>query len=131
MSTPTKQEVLTLDTLRAFIEGIPDNEHATTPKSTFDFGDGNGRVPAHRHINPNGTLGGWVADTAYVAPTVHVDLNARVFGNALVGDHARIYDYAKVFGYAGVFGDARLYGYAKIGGNARIRTGHIFSGTYK
>ena len=29
---------------------------------TFDFNDGNGPVPAHKH--PNG--GGWVADTAKV-----------------------------------------------------------------
>ena len=32
--------------------------------NTFDFQDGNGPVPAHRHINPDGTTGGWVADTA-------------------------------------------------------------------
>lgn len=35
---------------------------------TFDFGDG--PVAAHRHINPDGYEGGWIADTA------------RVFGNA-------------------------------------------------
>lgn len=26
-----------------------------------DFNDGNGPVPAHRHKNPDGTEGGWVA----------------------------------------------------------------------
>lgn len=31
----------------------------------FDFGDG--PVPAHRHRNPDGSEGGWVADTAHVA----------------------------------------------------------------
>ena len=28
---------------------------------TFDFGDGNGAVPAHRHINRDSSIGGWVA----------------------------------------------------------------------
>jgi len=36
---------------------------------SHDFKDGKGPVPAHRHINPDGTVGGWVADT-YTA-TVH------------------------------------------------------------
>lgn len=30
----------------------------------FNFRDGNGAVPAHRHVYPNGSVGGWVADTA-------------------------------------------------------------------
>jgi hypothetical protein len=34
----------------------------------FDFQDGIGPVPAHRHING----GGWVANTAFVAETAFV-----------------------------------------------------------
>ena len=37
--------------------------------STYDFKDGNGPVPAHQHTNPDGSVGGWVADTATVADT--------------------------------------------------------------
>ena len=48
--------------------------------TTFDFQDGNGPVPAHRH--PNG--GGWVADTATVEETAFVGPDARVSGSALV-----------------------------------------------
>ena len=48
--------------------------------TTFDFQDGNGPVPAHRH--PNG--GGWVADTATVEETAFVGPDARVYGSALV-----------------------------------------------
>lgn len=48
--------------------------------TTFDFQDGNGPVPAHRH--PNG--GGWVADTATVEETAYVGADARVSGSALV-----------------------------------------------
>jgi hypothetical protein len=39
---------------------------------TFDFGDGKGPVPAHKH--PNG--GGWVADSAWVSG------DAWVYGDA-------------------------------------------------
>lgn len=48
--------------------------------TTFDFQDGNGPVPAHRH--PNG--GGWVADTARVEETAYVGPRAQVYGSALV-----------------------------------------------
>lgn len=34
---------------------------------TFDFG--NGPVLAYRHRNPDGTEGGWVANTTFVAET--------------------------------------------------------------
>ena len=36
--------------------------------TTYDFEDGNGPVPAHRHSN----RGGWVANTATVAGTAYV-----------------------------------------------------------
>jgi len=53
---------------------------------TFDFGSG--PVPAHRHKNPDGTVGGWVADTATVAPTAFIGLDALVYGNARVFEGA-------------------------------------------
>ena len=62
--------------------------------TTYDFGSG--PVPAHRHTNPDGKLGGWVADTATVTPTARIGKNAKVSGNA------------QVSGYAQVFGDAVL-----------------------
>ena len=67
----------------------------------FDFGDGNGPVPAHRH--PNG--GGWVADTAKVYETSYVGPDAQVYGDAWVSGNARVYGYAEVFGKARVNGD--------------------------
>ena len=57
--------------------------------TTFDFHDGNGPVAAHRHRNPDGTLGGWVADTAQVYGT------ARVYGTALVSGNAQVYGTAQ------------------------------------
>jgi len=61
--------------------------------TTFDFG--NGPVPAHRHVNPNGTAGGWVADTTRVDPSVHVGMYARSYGKAVV-EGGRIEDRASI-----------------------------------
>lgn len=58
--------------------------------TTFNFEDGKGQVPAHKH--PNG--GGWVADTAYVDETVYVGRDARVSG------YARVYGVKRSDGYA-------------------------------
>ena len=71
----------------------------TSTSLTFDFG--RGPVPAHRHVNPDGSLGGWVANTA------------RVFGTAWVFGDARVFGNAQVFGTAWVSGTARVcWGYA-------------------
>ena len=75
-----------------------------------DFGDGNGSVPAHRHQNLNGSIGGWVAETASVETTVFVGKNARVYGDA------KVYGDAQVYGYAQVCGNAWVYGNAWVGG---------------
>ena len=71
-----------------------------SPVSAFDFGDG--PVPAHRHINRDGSPGGWVADTAHVASTARVADNARVFGDARVFGTAWVADNARDFGDARV-----------------------------
>ena len=59
---------------------------------TFDFGDGRGPVPAHRHINPDKSEGGWVADSATVAVTTTIHVNAMVGYRASIGDGASIWD---------------------------------------
>ena len=64
----------------------------------YDFSDGRGEVPAHKHTNPDGSVGGWVAETASVENTCYIDEHAKVFGNA------------RVFGNAKVYGDAEVYG---------------------
>jgi hypothetical protein len=42
-------------------------------------------VPAHRHTNPDGSLGGWVADTVTVPASVTVGRYARVYGGTIEG----------------------------------------------
>ena len=53
-------------------------------QTTYDFNDGNGEVNAKRHINPNGSTGGWVSDSASVENSVHIGFNALVFGEARI-----------------------------------------------
>ena len=54
-------------------------------QTTFDFQDGKGQVPTHRHSSG----GGWAANTAEVADTAFVDLGAKVYGNTEVSGHAQ------------------------------------------
>jgi carbonic anhydrase/acetyltransferase-like protein (isoleucine patch superfamily) len=88
----------------------------------FDFGDGEGPVPAHRHTRG----GGWVANTATVDPEAWIGPDALVYGNARVcsvepqTDDAQIYENARVHGEARVYGNARIYGKAKVYGRARV-----------
>lgn len=69
-------------------------------ETTHDFNDGYGPVPAHRHANPNGTAGGWVADSATVADSAHVSNHAHVYGNASVYGNARVSGNASISGIA-------------------------------
>ena len=48
-----------------------------------------------RHINPDGNVGGWVADTATVASSVYIGLSARVSGDAWVTGYARVLESAR------------------------------------
>lgn len=79
------------------------------------------------HQNPDGSVGGWVASTAYVAPTAFVGPNAVVLDSAMVLDQARILDgaivreNATVSGHGEVSGSAIVEGRAVITDNARVR----------
>jgi len=81
-------------------------------KKLFDFE--RGPVKAHRHINPDKTLGGWVADTAEVDHAAFVGVNAQVY------DCARVYDVAHIGGRTRIHGNATICGRARISGAANI-----------
>ena len=51
----------------------------------------------HTHINPDGTKGGRVADSATVAPTAYIERWAKVLPGAVVGDGERVKDGEFVF----------------------------------
>lgn len=82
--------------------------------ATYDFGDGNGPVPASQQ--PNG--GGWVAATAACDSTVFVELGATVFGTAKVTGTSKIYGSAKVYGQAQINNTCQIYGSAQVYGTA-------------
>ena len=56
--------------------------------NTYDFGDGNGPVAAHKHSNG----GGWVADSATVTDSAYVGPDAVVYGNAAVSGKAWVFE---------------------------------------
>lgn len=98
--------------------------------AVFDF-DGKGAVPAHRHRNPDGTAGGFVAYTAFVDDTVHVARGALVYGNAQVLEMARVVDRARVCGSAVVGGHAQLQGSSVVSGAALVSDFAIVRGMAK
>ena len=53
-------------------------------KTMFDFDDGRGEVLAHRHINKNGELGGWVEDNCEVSEDSYISENSCVYNNSSV-----------------------------------------------
>ena len=85
------------------------------------FEEGREAVQAHRHINPDYSDGGWVADTAEVASTAYIGKNAQVYNFARVIDHASVDDEAEVYGNAHISGNARVYGNATATGNVQVR----------
>ena len=89
-------------------------------KTEFDFEDGNGPVAAKRHINPDGSVGGWVADSAIVEPSATVRFYAQVYGEAEVFGDAQVYGFAKIFNKAKVYDKAKVHGIAEIHGNAEV-----------
>ena len=98
-----------------------------TLPTTFDFGAG--LVAAHRHRNPNGSLGGWVADTAQVFGKAQVSGEARVFGGARVSGGAQVFGKAQVFGEARVSGGAQVSGGARVFGKAQVFGEALVSGS--
>lgn len=99
----------------------------------FDFEDGQGYVPARRHING----GGIISITAEVADTVFVAADAMVYGYAKVTDHVRITGRARISGdkfpcgistliedHATLCGNVIIKGCVLISNHAQIR-GHV------
>ncbi len=88
------------------------------PKVCEPYKDGNPMpIPAHRHVNPDGSEGGWVAERAHVAPGVHVGPQATIYGGSIWG---------------GTIEGGTIEGGSICGGTIRggtIRGGTIWGGT--
>jgi UDP-3-O-[3-hydroxymyristoyl] glucosamine N-acyltransferase len=64
---------------------------AYTDTHTFVFkGSDGSSVSAHIHSNPDGSVGGWVADDAIIDPTAVVEVDAVVGPRATIGPRVRI-----------------------------------------
>lgn len=97
-------------------------------------------VPAERHTNPDGSLGGWVAATAYAEPTVTIGENAKLFDyatargtviltdNAIAQGGARLLDSALLAQNAIAQDDTIVEGNAILTGNAVARGSTILTG---
>jgi carbonic anhydrase/acetyltransferase-like protein (isoleucine patch superfamily) len=84
-----------------------------------DFGEG--LVPAHRHTNPDGPLGGWVANTVSFFDTkeVWVEPDAKVSGHVVLSGNVKIGDNACVEGRAHIT-NATIKGSANIKSDATV-----------
>lgn len=98
---------------------------------------------ARPHINPDGTTGGWVAETAvvdntcYVSPDAEVSefaqvrdnaellYEASVSGFATIKDFARVHDWSTVTDAATVCGTAEVCGGSIIGGESYLECGIV------
>lgn len=81
-----------------------------------DFGDGRGRVFAHRHDNGKG----WVEDTAHVDDEVYVGPGAQIANYARVFGRVRLEAKASISGYATVFNQTEMHGMSRISGTAVV-----------
>ncbi len=53
-------------------------------EASFQYNFGKGMVAAHTHVNPDGTKGGIVADTAFVDEKSRIGIGSVVFGEAAI-----------------------------------------------
>lgn len=86
-------------------------------KHKFHNGDEAYAMP---HINPDGSRGGWVAESAVVENTCHVAPTAEVCEYAYVSGNARIMSHAVVSGFASVKGNATLDDWAQVTDDALV-----------
>jgi len=103
------------------IEQLEEMKNITKPhkkrQPKHDFGDGFGRINAHKHDNGNG----WIADTARVEDTVYVGRRCQIYDNAIVRGQVRLEGTSKISGHAVVSGRVTLTKQAHIFGTAIVR----------
>lgn len=92
----------------------------------LEIGGEGSNLRYRRHINPDGTQGGWVSIDAHVAKTVYVGRDAKVNGIARVKGRARILDQANVSG--NVEGDSVVCDQARVGEGCTVRGSSMLSG---
>jgi carbonic anhydrase/acetyltransferase-like protein (isoleucine patch superfamily) len=92
------------------------------PAPKHDFGDGRGKVFAHRHSNGEG----WVADTANVSEKVFVSKRAKIYHYAVVKDNCQINGNAAVCGESELSENTRVDGEAFVAGHTDAKNCRIY-----
>ncbi len=95
-------------------------------KHTFGTGD---HVYAKQHINPDGTKGGWVAETALVESTCYIGPDAEVYEFAQVRDNATMLGSASASGFSTIADNATLTDWAVANDGAIIQGSAYICGT--
>ena len=90
--------------------------NSTKNSCLFDFEDGQGLVPAHKHAFG----GGWIADSAKVENSVYVGAYARVYGYAHISDNAKIDGDSRISGQAEIRDNVCTSGRVKVQGRALV-----------
>lgn len=85
-------------------------------KILHDFGNGLGKVLAHKHKNG----GGWVSDEATVDPSVYVGRDAVIIGKVFLGPCVILRDQSSIIGDVVISGDALVKDHSCIIGHVRV-----------
>ena len=64
--------------------------------ATFDFHDGRGPVAARQHKNPDGSMGGWVDETATVGTDVYIGFRSSIGSGSSIGARCSIGDGSQI-----------------------------------
>ena len=84
---------------------------------------GSGPVPAHRHRNPDGSAGGWVADSSKIGTNVTIAETATVASRCKIGNRSTI-GYECTLGNGCAIGNDCVVGnYCKFGWSCTIGDG--------
>ena len=94
---------------------------------THDFRDGRGPVPAHRHTNPGGTVGGWVDDDSRVSGRSIVGPDSIVLGGSIVSGRSTVSDGSRVDGGSWVSGRSTVDGGSRVDGGSWVVNGSVES----
>lgn len=97
-------------------DGSPVEEPGAEP---YVFRNAIDPVLARRHTNPDGSVGGYVALSAWADPEAYVGPNAEVAGRS--GVYAR----ARIGGAALIAGDSEIGGFSVVEGRAVVRSSSI------
>ena len=95
---------------------------------TYDFCGG--PVPAHRHVNPDGTQGGWVTYSASVPASCHIDATATVGSNCTLGSDCTLGSNCRLGSYCRLGSNCTLGSYCRLGSGTTTRGRHNHSPLY-